>query len=213
MRTIVYYLLQVRCRQARPTHCHITTNTTNTARRAGSFRFSRPILRHILQLCVPSGAHASARLTGRNSTIVAIPPLCNTADTTRAARFHPISSHGYTQLQDTVQNSPPPLSLPEIVDRFAPGASPIVKGNKIHCRSLDGAIDVLVDIGGGYLRIQDLKHSTRKRPEYLDLSGRNPRYVIVNGKKVRVLPPEQYNPITHFRIKHMLQIESPKHKS
>ncbi|KAB5605779.1 hypothetical protein [Bifidobacterium jacchi] len=105
------------------------------------------------------------------------------------------------------------VSLPEIVERFAPRASPIVKGNKIHYRSLDGAIDVLVDIGGGYLRIQDLKHSTRKRPEYLDLSGHNPRYVIVSGKKVRVLPPEQYNPITHFRIKHMLQIESPKHKS
>ena len=106
MRTIVYYLLQVRCRQARPTNCHVTTNTANTARRAGSFRFNRPILGYILQLCVPPGAHTSARLAGKNSTIVAIPPLCNTADATRTARFHPISSRRYTQLQDTVQNSP-----------------------------------------------------------------------------------------------------------
>ncbi|NMM97248.1 hypothetical protein [Bifidobacterium olomucense] len=104
------------------------------------------------------------------------------------------------------------VSLAEVVNRFAPGASPIVKGNKIHYRSLDGAIDVLVDIGGGYLRIQDLKHSTRKRPEYLDLSGHNPRYTIIDGKKVQIMSPEQYNPITHFHVKHMPQIESRKDK-
>lgn len=100
-----------------------------------------------------------------------------------------------------------------MIAKFAPGAKPKKSGVKIHFVDPRGQYKILADVAGGYLRIQDIAHFPRKKRVFVDLNGNDVRHVLVNGKKVRVLPPEQYNPITHFQIKHMLQIESPKHKS
>lgn len=103
------------------------------------------------------------------------------------------------------------VSLSDVVDRFAPESTPIVKGNKVRYRSLDGKYLILLDIGGGYLRIQDMTASKR-HPQYLDLSGNNPRYAIVNGKRTEILKIERYNELTHFLIRKMKQIEATPKK-
>ncbi|WP_206666360.1 hypothetical protein, partial [Bifidobacterium jacchi] len=82
-----------------------STNTNMTAKRSDSFQLKAPALglslRHILQLCVPPDMHTAIRPPSNKPTIVEIPPLCNANGMAGTAHIPVISSHRYTQLQDT----------------------------------------------------------------------------------------------------------------
>ncbi len=92
------------------------------------------------------------------------------------------------------------VDIDDIVKRFAPGSEPVHKDGKMYYCSDSGSVAVVADIGGGYLRIQDLTATTRSR-QYLDLNGNDAHnYTDSNGKQ-HGRNRSQYNAATHFKIK------------
>lgn len=92
------------------------------------------------------------------------------------------------------------VDLNYVVSRFAPGSEPVYQGEKIIFKSLDGKRAVVADVGGGYLRIQDLSKKTSKRL-YLNLDGSDGHnYKDANGK-THGKSHDEYQKTTHFRIK------------
>ncbi|MGN0907587.1 MAG: hypothetical protein ACI4NM_10600 [Bullifex sp.] len=92
------------------------------------------------------------------------------------------------------------VDINDIVQKFAPGSFPEYQDEKLIFKSSDGSVAVVADVGGGYLRIQDLSKVTMKR-RYLNLDGTDGHnYVDANGK-IHGKSKEEYERTTHFRIK------------
>lgn len=62
------------------------------------------------------------------------------------------------------------VNLNEIVERFAPESTPIAHEGKIDFYNPGAPVKVVVDVGGGYCRLQKMPQTTRS-PQYLDVNG------------------------------------------
>lgn len=59
---------------------------------------------------------------------------------------------------------------------------------------------MIADVGGGYLRIQDLSKKTRNA-QYLNLDGTDGHNYVSTDGKIHGKDKSTYNTTTHFRIK------------
>ena len=92
------------------------------------------------------------------------------------------------------------VNINDVVDKFAPNSEPEYTDGKIYFYNSDRTVAVITDVGGGYLRIQDLTVK-QKHPLYLNLDGSNGHnYTDCNGK-IHGRNNSEYNEATHFRIK------------
>ena len=92
------------------------------------------------------------------------------------------------------------VDIDDVIKKFAPGSTPEHKGGKIIYTNAEGTIAIVADVGGGYLRIQDLTAKTG-RFQYLGLDGSDAHnYTDPNGKQ-HGRSRAQYNAATHFKIK------------
>ncbi|WP_219909523.1 hypothetical protein, partial [Bifidobacterium sp. UTCIF-36] len=92
------------------------------------------------------------------------------------------------------------VDINEVIARFAPGSEPKKSGVKVHFVDPRGQYEILADVAGGYLRIQDIAHFPKKRRVFVDLNGNDVRHLLVNGKLER-RDKESVMHLTHFRIK------------
>lgn len=92
------------------------------------------------------------------------------------------------------------VNINDVVEKFAPGAEPIYQNGKISFINDDNTIAVVCDVGGGYLRIQDLTAKTKKK-QYLNLDGTNGHNYKDSNGKIHGRNESEYNKATHFRIK------------
>lgn len=92
------------------------------------------------------------------------------------------------------------VNINDVVDKFAPGAEPEFVDGKIYFYNSSRTIAVVTDVGGGYLRIQDLTVN-QKRPLYLNLDGTNGHNYRDSNGKIHGRNNSEYNEATHFRIK------------
>ena len=92
------------------------------------------------------------------------------------------------------------VNINTVIDRFAPGAAPEYTNGKIVFTSKDGKYAVIADVGGGYLRIQDLSKKTRNA-QYLNLDGTDGHNYVGTDGKIHGKDKSTYNTTTHFRIK------------
>lgn len=92
------------------------------------------------------------------------------------------------------------VDIDDVIKKFAPGSAPEHKDGKIIYTNAKETIAVVTDVGGGYLRIQDLTAKTG-RLQYLDLDGNSAHnYTDAKGKQ-HGRSKAQYNAATHFKIK------------
>lgn len=91
------------------------------------------------------------------------------------------------------------VNINDIVNQFAPGAQAEVQGNKVEWRDKEGKVSIVADIGGGYLRIQDLSKPFRA---YFDLKGESVNNYIDEKGKQHGRPKAEREALTHFRIKY-----------
>lgn len=90
------------------------------------------------------------------------------------------------------------VNINEVIARIAPGSTPEYSNGKMYFYNQSRTIAVVADIGGGYLRIQDMRKRGRRR--YLDLFGRDAsNYTDAKGRQ-HGRTQAQYNAATHFRI-------------
>ena len=87
------------------------------------------------------------------------------------------------------------VNINTIIDRFTPGATPVIDQGKVKYTSADGKYEVIADIGGGYLRIYD--HSKKC---YVDASGNDVRNYIDEKGKQHGRKKADRMALTHFRI-------------
>lgn len=92
------------------------------------------------------------------------------------------------------------VNINDIVESFAPGAEPIYQNGKITFINESNTVAVVCDVGGGYLRVQDLTAQTKKR-QYLNLDGTNGHNYRDSNGKIHGRNDAEYNRATHFRIK------------
>jgi len=92
------------------------------------------------------------------------------------------------------------VNLNDVVAKFAPNSEPEFVDGKIYFYNSDKTIAVITDVGGGYLRIQDLSVN-QKRPLYLNLDGTNGHNYKDSNGKIHGRSQDEYNEATHFRIK------------
>ena len=90
------------------------------------------------------------------------------------------------------------VNINDVVDRFAPGATPYISNGKVVFENDEHTLAVVADISGGYLRIQDLTFKGKKGL-YLTLDGKNGHNITINGK-TRGRSKAEYQRDTHFRI-------------
>jgi hypothetical protein len=93
------------------------------------------------------------------------------------------------------------VNLNDVVDTFAPGIDPDIKGTKMIWSNPALKIDVVCDIGGGYLRLQDMSIPPNQPPKYLDLNGQHVDYVVKPNGRLRGVTKSERNAQTHFWIK------------
>ena len=91
------------------------------------------------------------------------------------------------------------VNINEIVEKFAPGAEPEFSGCKIYFYNEKRTIAVVADVGGGYLRIQDMTVKTKKGL-YLNLDRTNGHNFKDEKGKIHGRNPSEYNRATHYRI-------------
>ena len=91
------------------------------------------------------------------------------------------------------------VDINEVVERFAPGSKPVIKGVKVIFYNSVHTIAVVADAIGGYLRIEDLSKNTKKR-QYLTLDGKDAHNVTENGK-TRGRSKDEFQRATHFTIR------------
>lgn len=92
------------------------------------------------------------------------------------------------------------VDINEVIAKFAPGASSKKSGVKVRFVDPQGQYEILADVAGGYLRIQDIAHFPKKKRVFVDLNGNDVRYILVNGKLER-RDKDTVMRLTHFRIK------------
>ena len=92
------------------------------------------------------------------------------------------------------------VNINDVVDKFAPNSEPEYIDGKIYFYNSNKTIAVVTDVGGGYLRIQDLTLN-QKRPLYLNLDGTNGHNYKDSKGKIHGRNNSEYNKATHFRIK------------
>jgi len=95
------------------------------------------------------------------------------------------------------------VNLNVVVDKFAHGIQPYVNqaGTKIIWSNPDKQIDLVCDVGGGSLRIQDMSVvGKQKRPRYLDLNGHLVKSIPKENGKQRGLTKAEQEALTHFLI-------------
>ena len=95
------------------------------------------------------------------------------------------------------------IDFNEFLSRFAPGSVPVEapgNPNKLYYQTPGRSIRVVVDIGGGYCRLQDMSTHYQKA-QFLDINGHDAHnYKDANGK-THGRSPAEFNEVTHFRIK------------
>ena len=95
------------------------------------------------------------------------------------------------------------IDFNEFITRFAPGSIPVeapTNPNKLYYQTPGSPVKVVVDIGGGYCRLEDVSRHYRKS-QYLDINGHDAHnYKDANGK-THGRSPAELNEVTHFRIK------------
>lgn len=92
------------------------------------------------------------------------------------------------------------VNLNEIVDKFAPGSTPYDQGGKVVFHKPGGDVAVVVDVGGGYCRLQKMPQTTR-HAQYLDINGHDPNNVRTPNGKQRGRTKEEKQAATHFLVK------------
>ena len=95
------------------------------------------------------------------------------------------------------------INIVEMLARFAPGARARVNadGTKVIWSNPELQIDVICDVGGGSLRLQDMSVvGKQKRPRYLDINGKVVRTTAKGNGKQRGLTKEEQQALTHFLI-------------
>ncbi len=92
------------------------------------------------------------------------------------------------------------VNINHVVDKFAQGSDPEFENGKIVFKSKDEKFAVIADVGGGYLRIQDISNKD-KQPLYLNLDGTNGHNYVGEDGKIHGRNRAEYNKATHFRIK------------
>ncbi len=98
--------------------------------------------------------------------------------------------------KDTYQSNWKSVDINDVVDRFAPGATPIPNGGKIEFTSMDGQYTVFADIGGGYLRIKD-----NNANQYVGLNGEDLHNYTDERGKQHGRSKSDFRAKTHFKIK------------
>ncbi len=92
------------------------------------------------------------------------------------------------------------VDLNEVVERIAPDSEPVREGGKLYFYNSERTMAVVADIGGGYLRVQDLTRNT-KHAQYLDQYGHDAHnYTDENGKQ-HGRSNAEFNRCTHYKIK------------
>lgn len=84
----------------------------------------------------------------------------------------------------------------DVVERFAPGASPVHEKGKIIFHSQDGKYEVVADTGGGYLRILD-----KTAKQYVGLNGEDLHNYTDEQGKQHGRSKTDFRAVTHFKIK------------
>ena len=92
------------------------------------------------------------------------------------------------------------VDINKVVEKFAPNSEPEFISGKIYFYNDDKTIAVVCDVGGGYLRIQDLTVHTKKEL-YLNLDGTNGHNYKDSNGKIHGRNDSEYQKATHFRIK------------
>ncbi len=92
------------------------------------------------------------------------------------------------------------VNLNEIVERFAPGSTPRPVGGKVEFYNPGSSVKVVMDVGGGYCRLQKMPQTTRKA-QYLDINGNNPNNYITPEGKQKGRSRAERKRVTHFLLK------------
>ena len=96
----------------------------------------------------------------------------------------------------TYQSNWQRVDINDVVDKFAPGATPVQNNGKIEFRSQDGKYTVVADTGGGYLRIYD-----NEAKMYVGLAGENLHNEQDDCGKWHGRSKSDFRAKTHFKIK------------
>lgn len=93
-----------------------------------------------------------------------------------------------------------PININEIIEKFALGIEPELKGGKMIWNNFQNDISIVSDIGGSYLRIMKISNGLNYGLDgNLNLVDvRN--YTDINGKQ-HGRPKSERQKLTHFRIK------------
>ncbi len=92
------------------------------------------------------------------------------------------------------------VNLNEIVERFAPGSTPRPVGGKVEFYNPGSPVKVVVDVGGGYCRLQKMPQTTRKA-QYLDINGNDAHNYKTPDGKTKGRTHAEYLQVTHFLLK------------
>ena len=92
------------------------------------------------------------------------------------------------------------VNLNEIVERFAPGSTPQPVGGKVEFYNPGSPVKVVVDVGGGYCRLQKMPKTTKKA-QYLDINGQDAHNYKTPDGKTKGRTHAEYLKITHFLLK------------
>ena len=88
------------------------------------------------------------------------------------------------------------VDLNEVISTFAPNAIPEIANGKIIYHEEGSDFAVIADIGGGYLRIKDLKNG-----QYVGLNGENLQHYIDKYGRKQQRSKSEILAVSHFRIK------------
>lgn len=92
------------------------------------------------------------------------------------------------------------VNLNDLVEKFARGSIPYDQGGKVVFHNPGGNVAVIVDVGGGYCRLQKIPQTTR-HAQYLDIDGHDPNNIRTPNGKQRGRSKEEKQAATHFLVK------------
>ncbi|MDO5576288.1 MAG: hypothetical protein Q4F84_04355 [Fibrobacter sp.] len=98
--------------------------------------------------------------------------------------------------KETYQGNWQRVDINDVVERFAPGSSPVQNKGKIEFWSMDRKYTVVADTGGGYLRIYD--NTTN---QYVGLNGEDLHNYTDERGKQHGRSKSDFRAVTHFKIK------------
>ena len=102
------------------------------------------------------------------------------------------------------------VNLNELVEKFTPGAVPHYNdhGDKVVFSNPKTKIDLVCDVAGGYVRIQDMSVEGKQQGrKYLDINGKELNTVLKPNGKQRGLTGDEQKKLSHFLIKKLSEME------